>query len=189
VSLVVLLSAKQGAGKTSTANALVEKLKQTNLDIRVLKFADPLYEMEGVVRAILRRYGEDHLAPAIPDGALLQVLGTEWGRKTRDPDLWVKIAKRRVTDRKAIYIFDDARFINEIESFDSHPFSPLKIRIECPEYLRKQRAHKWREATDHPSEISLDNYQGFHLTLDSSMLDTNSRAEMILQHIIQWLAV
>ena len=32
------------------------------------------------------------------------------------------------------------------------------IRLECPEYIRKQRTNSWRTDTQHASEIGLDRY-------------------------------
>jgi hypothetical protein len=62
---------------------------------------------------------EDQL-PGFPEGitarVCLQSLGTEWGRASVDPDIWVKAAMREAeyfmhTDSKVI--FDDVRFANE----------------------------------------------------------------------------
>mgnify|MGYP003318206030 FL=1 len=62
---------------------------------------------------------EDQL-PGFPEGitarVMLQTLGTEWGRASVDPDIWVKAAMREAeyfmhTDSKVI--FDDVRFANE----------------------------------------------------------------------------
>tara|TARA_R110002020_G_scaffold108214_2_gene250846 strand:+ start:511 stop:888 length:378 start_codon:yes stop_codon:yes gene_type:complete len=66
---------------------------------------------------------EDQL-PGFPEGitarVMLQTLGTEWGRASVDPDIWVKAAMREAEYflgwpdfHNFKVIFDDVRFANE----------------------------------------------------------------------------
>lgn len=121
------LCGPKGVGKTTFA-----KLQ----DARVLSFAGPIKRMLKQILPPgdwLGERKEDQL-PGFPEGitarVMLQTLGTEWGRATVDPDIWVKAAMREAeyfmhTDSKAIFpwqnasdleanlIFDDVRFANE----------------------------------------------------------------------------
>ena len=169
-NLVVLISGKQGSGKTTLANGIFNHfLNSDSVWLFNMKFADPLYEMHRAIMRILNDYGVKDTGRT--DGNLLQVLGTEWGRKTRGYDFWVDIAKWRIsklTDKPSLWpkhrilLIDDARFPNEIDFMDGVPgVEVLKIRLEAAEHTRRVRAEKWREAVTHPSETMLDNYPRF----------------------------
>jgi len=158
---VVLISGKQGSGKSTTANGLVEKLVANGYpQTRIFKFAGPLYEMHDAVLEVLGKYGIKR-PDLVKDGPLLQVLGTEWGRSTVDTNIWVKCAQNTVQnwfDRRpydsAIAILDDCRFENEFDAFPE----ALKVRLECSAATRQKRCSMWRENQKHPSETGLDMY-------------------------------
>lgn len=163
---LVLLSGKQGAGKSSIARALQFMLSRVGHQVAVMKFADPLYEMHDLCRAVLRRYGCDPF-PGV-DGRLLQLLGTEWGRNSRGESLWVDLFRKRAASlpESHIIICDDARFPNEMEGYDPK-WRVARVRLVAPEEVRRQRAAKWRDATMHESEVALDGYKGFDLICDT----------------------
>lgn len=102
-----------GVGK-STA---IECLKEIAQQVRLVKFAQPLYDMQGFIyERIARAYvpGPDF----IKDRKLLQWLGTDWGRNI-DENLWVNIWKeeaRRHLGHGAFIVCDDVRFDNEAET-------------------------------------------------------------------------
>jgi hypothetical protein len=157
---IVMLSGKQGAGKSTISDALKEKwfeLDHKN-KVKQMKFADVIYEMHDAIIAILEKY----LPPRnlIKDGPLLQLLGTEWGRKTLGPDVWVDVLKARLSlipnyeNDYSLVIIDDCRFENE---FDAVP-EALRVRLRAEEGERKKRCSMWRENTNHPSETGLDDY-------------------------------
>jgi hypothetical protein len=170
---VVFISGKQGSGKTTISNELVRQAKVLKYSgIKQIKFAEPLYVLH---EYILNKMEGWTGKPRVPkDGPLLQLLGTEWGRETIDQDLWVKIALREISkydeshpDSKNLVIIDDGRFPNE---FDNCTES-LRVRLECPEEVRKARCPAWRDNTNHLSEIALDEYAAagkFDLYLDTS---------------------
>jgi hypothetical protein len=135
----------------------------------IVKFAEPLYEMHDLCRAVLRRYGCDPF-PGV-DGRLLQLLGTEWGRNSRGQDLWVNLFRKRAESlpESHIIISDDARFPNELEGFDP-AWRVVRIRLVAPEDVRKARAAKWRDDTEHESETALDGYRNFDLVCDTSQV-------------------
>lgn len=174
---VVLLSGQQGSGKTSMAEQLT-KLLSGRFDIFGVKFATPLYKMHNEVREVLASYGADNLEGI--DGPLLQLLGTEWGRKTRGEDILVKCAQGIITHqmyrrvdfgvagKHAIFLFDDCRFPNELTAFDKQ--KTISIRLVASEECRKARAEKWRPNTGHASEVALDDAR-FDLVIDTEKND------------------
>lgn len=165
---VLTISGKQGSGKSELAKRLVKKfLEESKKESITLKFADPLYEMQDALHEILNDYG---IRRPKKDGYLLQWLGTEYGRKHITENIWVDILKTRlegIPECNPIMI-DDCRFENEFDILKS--LGCLMIRLECPEYLRKQRANSWRTDTEHASEVGLDRYSSenkFDLHIDT----------------------
>jgi len=153
---VILISGKQGSGKTTLAQGLLEHF--TSIHSEVIKFADPLYELHDLINNKFREWGVERPRK---DGALLQWLGTDFGRKQIDEHLWVKIALKKVNQAVAIrknVILDDCRFENEFDPFSRS--GALTVRLDCPKEIRKSRCDHWREDDNHPSEVGLDEYAG-----------------------------
>jgi hypothetical protein len=156
---LLLLSGKQGAGKTSIQKAMTEAwFRKYNRGAHFVNFADPIYEMHDEVLKVLHKYWPDR--DLVKDGPLLQLLGTEWGRKI-DENIWVKCLQKKVermieADPKSdgLIIVGDCRFENEFDAFPN----ALRVRLEAPEEVRQPRCSMWRWNTNHPSEIGLDNY-------------------------------
>lgn len=94
------------------------------------------------------------------EGPLLQYLGTEFGRDGYGVNVWVDILKKKIEplmkpgNTRILINIDDCRFENEFDAFPS----ALRVRLECPEHIRKTRADAWRDNVNHPSEIGLDQY-------------------------------
>jgi hypothetical protein len=157
---VILLSGKQGSGKTTVGSALETRLRSAGYGLIRHRFAAPVYEAHDAVLSVLRPLGI--LPDTKKDGRLLQLIGTDWGRAI-DPDIWIKAAKARIstlqkhflaTPIKIVVLIEDNRFKNE---FDAFPES-LRVRLECPEVIRRKRTTSWREDTGHQSETDLDDY-------------------------------
>lgn len=159
---VVLLSGKQGSGKTTTMRHLVQIVKRQSTMVSCITFAKPLYDMHDYCREYLAHLG---IQPAgVKDGNLLQLLGTEWIRKTLGADTLVKAAQGKIgQDRfhalslgfsRHIVIVSDCRFQNEFNAFPD----ALRIRLEAHPEVRKERAEMWRENDQHQSEVDLDGY-------------------------------
>lgn len=157
---IVVLSGRQGSGKTTTSKALIKRAKELGFDHAInVKFADPLYVLHDYILNRMERFTE--LPRVEKDGVLLQLLGTEWGRAVFGPDVWVNITRRFIEEKlelfhnsKVLFIIDDCRFENEFEAFPN----ALKVRLEADESVRRIRTESWRNNSTHPSEISLDNY-------------------------------
>lgn len=155
----ILICGLQGAGKTRLALNF-EHYIQT--PVYQLKFADPLYDMAFAIYPVLEKLGLREKFTTKKDGELLQVLGTEYGRKKYGEDVWVKIARDRIASRasqpsfsgKDYAIIDDCRFRSEFDGFPD----ALRIFLQCSRETRKERAEYWRSNTDHPSEVDLEPY-------------------------------
>jgi hypothetical protein len=185
---VILISAKQGGGKTTLSEKLIERLSARPQTIAVvMKFADPIYRMHDYCLQILKSL---NVETPRKHGPLLQLLGTEFGRKTISENVWVHAAQGAVKqftesslasnyNPNRIAIFDDCRFKNELEGFPD----ALKVRLECPRDIRKARCVGWRDNEHHASEIDLDDwvYSGkFDMIMETSITTPDECAERVV---------
>jgi hypothetical protein len=187
---VILISGKMGSGKTTLQKALaVHFLSQPNTGAGLINFADVLYEMHDAVLGVLHKYMDKR--PIVKDGPLLQLLGTEWGRKTLGENCWVEILQARVNhlklqvpvDRNYYLIVGDCRFENEFNAFPD----ALRVRLYCPEDTRRERCSMWRPNDAHPSETGLDDFylkDKFDLVINTQVLN----AERTVDRVVDALA-
>lgn len=151
-----MISGKQGSGKTTLANELTNQLQERKYKVVRMKFADVLYELHDTIFGILKSYGITY--DKVKHGPLLQYLGTDFGRKTFGENVWAGILRNRISGIESLVDFcivDDLRFKNEFETFPE----AFKIRLSAPEGVRKERCESWREDTNHPSEVDLDEWE------------------------------
>lgn len=183
---ILIISGKQGSGKTTTQKIIQEQAQSHYDQIYTFNFADPLYQLHDIVRETLfRKFG---IRPeGNKDGLLLQVLGTEWGRAKYGSDFWVGLMKTRVLEiqdkwEKALLIIGDCRFENEFNAFPE----ALRVRLDCPQSVRETRAESWRANTQHPSEVGLDDYSFmgfFDLYFDTYIHDADHVSTMIIAQL------
>ena len=109
---IIGLCGPKGVGKSTYAKSFE--------GAAILSFATPIKEMLKVILphpAWLEKKEEP--IPGFPNGVtvrrMLQTLGTEWGRETVFPNIWVQAAIRKAEDHigNRLIIFDDIRFPNE----------------------------------------------------------------------------
>lgn len=188
MSKIILISGKMGSGKTTLQKELAHQIfirnKGTNHKVFLINFADVLYEMHDAVLAVLHKYKEPR--DIVKDGPLLQLLGTDWGRKTLGENIWVDIMRARVgriqaenLDTENYFIVGDCRFENEFDVFPE----ALRVRLYCPEVTRKERCSMWRENTAHPSETGLDQYyvqDKFDVVLNTQVRPPEMCASVVL---------
>lgn len=158
--MIILISGKQGSGKTTQSQLLKEKLEKMGHSVSTLKFASVLYEMHDSVRAILKKNGVINYDYKKKDGYLLQLLGKEWGRDTIDEDVWADCMTVKAEKcESAFLIIDDMRFRNEFDGINGGVNDEcFTIRLECSAVVRKKRVSMWRETENHLSETDLDIY-------------------------------
>lgn len=183
--MITLISSKQGAGKSTIAELLRQRCAETFASVEIYKFAGVLYEMHDEIQLILKQYAPHLFKPK--DGDLLQLLGTEWGRKCLGENVWCDILKARIekeSSQIAVAIIDDCRFENEFNTFPQ----ALRVRLDCAESIRRERASYWRKDTNHPSEVGLDNYADegmFDLYLRTDMHTVDHCVEMIMAQLVK----
>ncbi len=169
---IVLLSGKQGSGKSTIQKLLMSKAPEFGFDMGIAaNFADALYRLHDDV---LDTMENDYAIPRTTDkdGVLLQLLGTEWGRTVYGEEIWVTILKNRLkmhlrTNQNILVVIADCRFRNEFDAFPE----ALRVRLDALSAIRKERTHSWRPNQQHPSEIDLDGYakeDRFDLYLNTS---------------------
>lgn len=163
---IIMISGRQGAGKTTLACDLAEILRNNSYKPILLKFASPLYALHNLIYGKLSEYG---VRPKKIDGTLMQLLGAHL-RDTHDDKLWVKIVRhdieKALKEPRAVVVIDDLRYKNEAKTWLRHEM--CLVRLECPERVRKKRAEKWRKDTEHASETELDFQKFWDLTFDTS---------------------
>ncbi len=171
---IIVISGKQGSGKTTQSRLLSYIAIGQDRVPRVFKFAEPLYELHQACLPILKRHG---IRPEEmkKDGELLQILGTEYGRNKISQSVWIDVCRRHVKawlelSPHHFAMIDDCRFENEFDAFPD----ALHVNLQAPTALRKERCSYWREDQTHPSEIGLDEYvrRGKFATQWAGILDT-----------------
>ncbi len=172
---IILISGKSGAGKTTGALFLENKLKELS-GVMVIRtsFAKSVKEIAKLC------FGWDGIKD-LKGRKLLQNIGNA-GREY-DKDLWVK---RVVDDISSfgvppnITIIDDWRFLNEAEFLEKCGFKVYKIRII---------SHRLNELIDKNdiSETSLDNYDGFNFEIlnNKSMKEFEILLDLVYQIILK----
>jgi len=182
---VFVLSGKQGSGKTTYAKYLQAMLGTDNT--KIFKFAEPLYAIHDRCLPVLKELG---IRPKEmeKDGELLQVLGTEYGRKRLGENVWVYALLRKIhpwvtASEMNFAIIDDCRFENE---FDALKEDAYMIRLQAPEDVRKARCSYWREDVNHISETGLDEYARalkFDVLMNTDGIGPKDQLEKFLKHL------
>lgn len=184
---IILISGKQGSGKTTLAEELRKYQMQTNhTRIKEFKFAQIIYDIHNFAIGRLSEAGINR--PELKkDGRLLQLLGTEWGRATIDMNVWVKALDFEIqkffTETKhfntLIAVVSDCRFQNEFDHF-SKMKETFSVRLQCDRKTRKKRCESWRETDTHLSELDLDDH------IDKFDIVVNS-AEHPVEKYLSWI--
>ena len=182
----IILSGKQGVGKTSVAEALVELIEEeTDGRVEIIPFAEAL--KDAVSRTIdgFREAGlinTDELPKDLKRPAH-QTIGQ--GLRDHYPNIWVDTWLYKAQNNDALVVNDDARYPNEIRKIANNGF--FTVRLKASRELRAQRIELTGE--DHDSETALDDFDEdeYDLVVDQDQLvrldGVESTPESIAQDI------
>ena len=135
---------KMRSGKDTAAEYFIRRFGG-----KIVKFADPIYEMEAAIYKILNRpIPEDKTQRRF----LLQMLGTEFVRNHIGENTWVNIWADRVDAMSENLYLSDIRFPNELVRAKEKGFKVVKI-----ERSQETRVASGATNTTHASETALDN--------------------------------
>ena len=160
MSRVILISGKQGSGKTTLGHALVKELTAGGKFVVGLTFASTIYQIHDYAISLMQEKGMKF--DLVKDGDLLQFLGTEWGRDRFGEDVWANCLKgdiknyeekfNDIPEGNLVFLVTDCRFKNELRAVPD----AVTVRLECPREIRKERCEMWRFNDTHRSETDLD---------------------------------
>jgi uridine kinase len=153
---IIGITGKMHSGKTTVTNFLMDQLTMSDFYPTVMKFAQPLYDMQKEVYRIAQLD-----APKTKDRKLLQFLGTDWGRD-KDPDLWINLWRKKVRtymlantpQNRRVVLCDDLRFDNEAKQIKD--MGGVIINVEASDEVRKARAPESFSGVTHASENGID---------------------------------
>lgn len=132
---IIGLTGKLLSGKSEVVKYLSSKLRAKNYSTKIVKQAQPLYEMQDF---IYKRTGR---TPPIKDRKLLQFLGTKWGRAI-NPNMWVDLWEMdvktlRMFNNIGVILCDDVRFNNE--AMRIRRMGGVVLKIEADDSVRAKR--------------------------------------------------
>jgi len=120
--MLIGLCGPAGAGKNTVADFLADS---NGAPFAQIAFADPLYECVSTITglSVSRLKDRETKETVIPwlgksPRQLLQTLGTEWGRGTVHPEIWIRIAMERAAHHLTFngVVITDVRFDNEAQA-------------------------------------------------------------------------
>ena len=170
--MIIGITGGMGCGKSTAVETLVFGTLDTQHKIRLVKLAQPLYDMQ---EFIYRRIDSAYARPKdfVKDRKLLQYLGTDWGRNeissTIFIDLW-KAEALRLEKEGYVVACDDVRFDNEAEVI--RELGGKVIQIKSDNVYAKGRIASAKGFVNHPSENGISK----HL-VDFIVENNNTRTE------------
>ena len=119
----------------------------------------------------------------------LQYWGTEVRRK-QDDKYWVKKAVYSslslIAEGKSVYV-TDARFVNEIDALIEVGGIAIRLNMSPEEQEKRiwerDGVHMTEEARNHPSEISLDDYENFVVSIFTDRTTPDEVVEKVMEGI------
>jgi len=120
--MLIGLCGPAGAGKNTVADFITDS---NGGPFAQIAFADPLYECVSAITGLsVSRLKDRGVKEAVipwlgkSPRQLLQTLGTEWGRGTVHPEIWIRIAMERAAQHLTFngVVITDVRFDNEAQA-------------------------------------------------------------------------
>ena len=171
--IIINIAGKARHGKDTLAKYLMDYLyEKHNRKVQIISFG------EGV-KVKAKEVGWD--GKKDQNGrALLQFIGTEWGRECISKEIWIKIAEQKINKQTDIIIFPDTRFKNEISYFKKYNCHFVTVRVE-----RTDDNGMADNLKQHKSEMSLDNYDfDWHVCV-KNQVEIKKSAEHIAEEVIR----
>lgn len=169
MTLKIAFVGKMRSGKDSSAEYLSKRHK-----VKILKFADPLYEMCGMVQKYMG-------VPVEKDRKLLLDLG-DWARD-KDTDCFVnkfKQAASNVSNDVDILALTDARYLNELIAAKQMGFFMVLIVRSEQDRLSSGASH-----TTHKSELDMEKYKYYDALIvnDGSLEDLYTKIDILITNL------
>lgn len=172
--MIIGFSGYAQSGKDTAAAVL------TNFERR--SFAEPMrsamYALNPIIKDELRLadaiddYGWDKAKVMFPEiRRLLQVFGTEVGRKMWDENFWITMASRGMTPNIKNYVFTDVRFPNELKAIKDAGGVTIRVIRDGVEPVNA-----------HPSETALNDYI-FDFTINND--GTVEQLQQVVLNIVE----
>ena len=138
------------SGKDTSADYVKAKIGGKSF-----RFADPIYDIQRAIYEIIGR-------PEEKNRMLLQWIGTEFGRNTIDPNIWVDVTVNRIKKEKpeTNLFITDCRFANEEKALRDLGFEFIMLR--APENVLTDRG---ASGITHESERFAAEYTGADFTI------------------------
>jgi len=197
--VVGLCSTAPGSGKSTLAGLMSNHCE----NVTVRSFADPLRSMTttflmecGYTPDDIKKFLTDRLLkeagldlPGAPSPRWIQrSLGTEWGRKMINPEIWLFIMKQKIKvihemDPTAIVVIDDVRFPNEYDLVhDLGGIIAMITRPEAEAALHEEQQKFGVHASDQPPDRSKVD----HLILNNMDLSHLNQCALQLYEIARY---
>lgn len=172
------ISGKIGSGKDYVTSNFLRRYLSEEEDINrtlIVALADTLKIVAISQKQVT--YPEVYIQKTKESRLCLQLLGTEMGRDKYGKYVWVDALLTQIflnIERNNITCFfiTDVRFMEEVEMINSLGGILIRINAEIRTHNRMlQEAENdkdmYNKIKTHPSETSLDNYEGFHLVYNN----------------------
>ena len=187
--MIIMISGKQGSGKTTLANNLCVKARMSRIYAHPAGFAKAMRVVASGMEICAKGQGCP-LPEKMETRELMNFIATDWGRKM-DPDFWIPPVRRDIKSIQNIWktqpfymiTIDDFRCKNEAHALDDLD-DIFRIRLSCPQKYRQKRAKYWGDP-DHCSEVDLDDYDNFDLKLDTLAFCSDTNAKVAYEAIME----
>lgn len=173
---VILISGKAQHGKDTFADFFRMVAEGNSKKCLTIKYGD-------ILKFVARQYYNWNGEKDLPGRTLLQNLGTDIVRKNNE-NAWVNCVMEIVVGLRTEFdyvLIPDVRFENEIESWKDINIPSISIRINRYDSNLEPFDNKLStKQRNHPSEISLDNYDKFdYVVKNITETDLQSEAQRI----------
>jgi len=170
MSLIIIISGKQGSGKTTLGHNLTKYYQDISPKTVHCTLAEPIYELHNKLYETKNRKA-------------LQSIG-DWARAIC-PDIFIKAIISKI-DKSDIAIISDCRRLDEIRALSSigRFRNVITVRLDCDVESRKRRCPAYG-SDDHLSETELDEFD-FSIRIDTNTLTVDEVRNRVITYVIDY---